>query len=461
MTKMLTLMLVGSMLLCVCGCPAQQEPDAKAVDFAVGWSTHEDPAVAAETAAKDAIAKLGDQPKALIFYEYFPKTAKDAEGEDKEVPDTEKEKAVLPAIRGVASDIPVIGCRARSLVNGGTMLTNTVAVLAIGGSEVFCKAVKTELVADRKAVGAAIAEGVKDVKNLKLIMALSEMNLSFDTTPGISVEDFIRGALDTVGEGVTLFGGNCMPNDYETDKGGIQFFNDETLAGHVVALAIGGPIAVHANHTNEFIPSEETLTVTKADDKWVQQLDDKPAAEVYRTVRGMPEDEEFTSDFQHPIGVIVTDEKVYLRMILDWIDADGNDRQGNASDMPPGSLQFVAAVPEGTKIKVLAGGSDPQAILDTAKEGILESLDQAGDSKPLLALLSDCCARGMRLRKFRQADECEIQQAILPALADREPMPIFGFYAWGELGPIAGPFAGLPCMYQQHTFVSAVLTEEE
>ena len=38
---------------------------------------------------------------------------------------------------------------------------------------------------------------------------------------------------------------------------------------------------------------------------------------------------------------------------------------------------------------------------------------------------------------------------------------IFGFYAWGELGPIAGEFGGLPCMYQQHTFVSAVLTEEK
>jgi len=39
--------------------------------------------------------------------------------------------------------------------------------------------------------------------------------------------------------------------------------------------------------------------------------------------------------------------------------------------------------------------------------------------------------------------------------------PLFGFYAWGELGPIAGPFGGLSCMYQQHTFVSAVITEEK
>ena len=86
----------------------------------------------------------------------------------------------------------------------------------------------------------------------------------------------------------------------------------------------------------------------------------------------------------------------------------------------------------------------------------------AGDAKPLLALLSNCCARGMRLREFRQGEECEIRGAILPVVDEQGGhVPIFGFYAWGELGPIAGPFAGLRCMYQQHTFVSAVLTEAE
>ena len=76
-----------------------------------------------------------------------------------------------------------------------------------------------------------------------------------------------------------------------------------------------------------------------------------------------------------------------------------------------------------------------------------------------MALISDCCARGMRLRQFRKASECEVQQAIRPALGAKAGVPIFGFYAWGELGPIAGPFAGLGCMYQQHTFVSALVCE--
>lgn len=437
--------------------PVQPEPTplegggGPAVAFSVSSWTDADPAVAAMTAAEDAISNLGCPAKGLVFYEYYPKTVKDAEGNEKEVPDPEKDKLVLPAIRGVAGSIPVIGCRARSLVNDGTKLQDTVAVMAIGGEQVSCKAVKAELATDRKAVGTAVAEGLKDVKDLKMVLALSEMNLSFDTTEGVSVEDFIRGVLDVTGKDVTLFGGNCMPNDYPDDKGGVQFIDDEVLEGNVVAMGIGGPIAVHANHTNEFALSTETVTVTEADDKWILKLDDKPAAEVYRQIRGMKPEEPFTSDSQHPIGVIVTpdEQKVYLRMVLE-------------EDQQRGALRFVAAVPVGTKIKILIGGFEAQAILDSAGAGIGESLKKAGEAEPLLALLSDCCARGGRLREFRKAEECEIKQAILPAMGEKGgTFPIFGFYAWGELGPIAGEFGGLPCMYQQHTFVSAVLTEQK
>jgi small ligand-binding sensory domain FIST len=109
-------------------------------------------------------------------------------------------------------------------------------------------------------------------------------------------------------------------------------------------------------------------------------------------------------------------------------------------------------------VKILKGGADAQAILQSARDGITQMLYSAGDSKPLVALISDCCARGMRLAKFGKAGDCEVADAILPAFGGKQ-VPIFGFYAWGELGPIAGPFAGLGCMYQQHTFVSLLLCE--
>ena len=433
------------------GCSGQPAGKAAAgpapVAFAVAWSTGEDPAKAAETATAKAVKDLGCPAKGIVFYEYFPKMVKSADGSEQEVPDTAKEALVLPAIRAAAKGVPAIGCRARSLVTGGTMLTNTVAVLAIGGEKVACKTVKIPLADDRMAVGKGIGDALKSVGGLKLILALSEMRLSFETKEGVSVEDLIRGVLDTAGKDVVLLGGNCMPNEAGKDLAGVQFFDDETLSGHVVAMGIGGPIAVYANHTNEFQPSDETVKVTKATDKWVYEFDGKPASEVYRQLRGMKPEDPLSSDWQHPIGVIVAPGKVYLRMVLE------EDKENKA-------LRFVAAVPEGTEVKILKGGDDAAAILESAKQGIVDSVKKAGDAKPLVAIISDCCARGMRLRKFRKSDdECEVKQAILPALGDKAGFPIFGFYAWGELGPIAGPFHGLPCMYQQHTFVSAVVTE--
>ena len=74
---------------------------------------------------------------------------------------------------------------------------------------------------------------------------------------------------------------------------------------------------------------------------------------------------------------------------------------------------------------------------------------------PALCILSDCCARGMRLRMFGKGKEDEVTQSVLPAL--KLPVPVFGFYAWGEIGPIKGEYQGLSHQYQQHTFVSALI----
>ena len=58
----------------------------------------------------------------------------------------------------------------------------------------------------------------------------------------------------------------------------------------------------------------------------------------------------------------------------------------------------------------------------------------------------------MRLRTFTEQGNDEIKEAVLPALG--ESVPIFGFYAWGELGRIQGQYEGMDHQYQQHTFVS-------
>ncbi|MHC4500868.1 MAG: FIST N-terminal domain-containing protein, partial [Planctomycetota bacterium] len=376
--------------------------------------------------------------------------------------DIAAEQAAAKAIDAVCGPVPNIGCRARSLVNGGTLLKNSVAVLALGGAQADVGVAAVPITDNRRATGEQVAEAMKNVRSLDLIIALAEMRLSFEAKEGVSVEDFIRGVLDNGPRDLNLLGGNSMPDDMAAaDLAGAQFYNGTALKGYVVAMGIGGPIRTFGNHNNEFKASQKTVTVTDTRDKWVISFDGKPAAEVYRELRGMKPDEQFTSDWQHPIGVVVAPGKEYVRMILNWVGPDGKDKDGKETDLPAGSLSFVAPVVKGTKVKVFAGGDDARAIVSAAADGVGETMKEAKKAgvKPVLCLLSNCCARGMRLRSFRQGNDDEVTEAIIPSM--KKEIPLFGFYAWGELGKIKGQYQGMGHQYQQHTFVSAVVAIEE
>jgi len=434
---------------------------ADTVRFSVASSTNPDPAAAGAEAVNAAVSGLGCPAKAVVFYAYYqdPNFVPDEESQATAVKqDPAAEEEIVKSVAQACGDIPNVGCRARSLTNKGTLLKDAVTVLAIGGEQASVAVKAVEISDDRRSCGVELGQAMKDVNDLELILALAEMRLSFEAKEGVSVEGFIRGVVDTVGQDVMLLGGNSMPDDMAGDDlDGAQYINGQVLKGHIVALGLGGPLDSVGTHTNEFVQSDQTLTVTENRDKWVVSFNDKPAMGVYRDLRGMEPEEELSSDWQHPIGVIVGEDKVYVRMILDWITEDGTNMKGEESELPPGSLKFVSPVVEGTRVKVLKGGDNAQAIVDAAREGteaLLAKAKQAG-IKPVLHILSDCCARGMRLRTFRTGDADEVTDAIIPAMD--EEIPLLGFYAWGELGPIAGEYQGLTYQYQQHTFVSGMV----
>ena len=52
---------------------------------------------------------------------------------------------------------------------------------------------------------------------------------------------------------------------------------------------------------------------------------------------------------------------------------EGKDKDGKQTDLPAGSLAFVAPVDKGTKVKILAGGRDAKAIVSSARKGISEN----------------------------------------------------------------------------------------
>jgi hypothetical protein len=481
-------MLAAGLLLGLCGCPGEPqrnslknlppakkkvepqppevEPDGREevpvktgtpVAFGVAACTNRDPAVAGRTAVEDAVERLGVPAKGIVFFEYFPKTltatVTDAEGqqrqEEREVPDKDKERRLLEAVSEAAGKTPAIGCRARSLVAEGVQPADTVAVLAVGGDDVQCRVASVRLSGDRNAVGTALAKALGGAEKLDLFVAISEPGLAYDEGSDTSASDFVCGVLGAAGgKDVVLFGGGGMPDDEANGPGSVQFCGGKMLEGHVVALGIGGPIGVHASRAHEFTPAEETLKVTKSSGRRVFELDGRPAAAAYREVRGMEPDDEFTVNWQHPLGLVTGPDEVCLRMV------HGEDREN-------GALEFATPIPEGSEVKVLFGGGDPQAILDSAGRAVSQSFEKAGDAKPLVVLAADSFARARRLREFHPGGEDQLGEAIASARGEHEETPIFGFCAYGGLGPVAGELRGQKCAYHQHTIVSVVVAGEK
>lgn len=446
--KWLTIAAVSAvgLLVATSGCRREQAP-AREFVIATGWAQEPEPAAAAEKAARMAMERLGGKPlRGVVFYENFPGHP--------------QEREVGAAVRNVAGDVPAIGVRAIPYCDQGALWENSVVVLAIGGRDAAVEAVAEKLEDDRLELGRRLGRRLARGSDLRLVMVLSEPNLSF-APEHISVENFLLGLEETLGEQVMVFGGNGMP--LQGEAGSVQFLQGEAMEGAVVALGIGGPVRFIGSNANEFEPVDRPITVTKARGKWVMEFDGRPAAEVYRELSGKKPGEPITYDDTDPIGVDLGDGQLYVRMVLfekkakyTPEEARRKDYIDESKDLPAGSLRFVAEVPEGTRARVLVYKKDPQRILRSAAAGVERAIGlmKPGET-PLLVLTSSCCARRYRLRELDpRADE--VKQGIRLA-SGAATVPVFGLDAWGELGPINTPYKGLPYQYQQHTFVSGLL----
>ena len=431
-------------LLLVGGC-ARSSHTGRDFRIATGYSENIDPIAAAAEATEMACQQLGaSEVKAVIFYENYPSHA--------------REKEIGKAVADAAGNVPSIGVRAIPHCDTGTLWHHSITLMAIGGGDARVKVVSSPLSDDRLALGNNIGGELKGVQDLKLVLVLSEPNLSF-SPDHISVENFLEGIKQTLGPEAMVFGGNGMPGEKEIS---VEFINGEPLNGAVVAMGIGGPIRFIGTNTNEFEVSDQVVTVTKARGKWVMEFDGRPAADVYREFSGKKSDQPITYDDVDPIGVDLGDGQVYLRMVLFERKAKytpeelkRDDYIAESNDLPAGSLRFVAEVPEGSKAHILTYTGSANRILQSATAAVSRSLGLLREGeKPLVVLTSSCCARRDRLRKL-DPNADEVRQGIRPAM--KEAFPIFGLDAFGELGPINRPYKGLPYQYQQHTFVSGIL----
>lgn len=257
--------------------------------------------------------------------------------------------------------------------------------------------------------------------------SLSEDIFNHEYNAGINLHDGLMGR----GEEIALLGYQQFGVPFTGGSAGdalnmeetLVFHNDEIVTNGIVFAIFGGdkPFGQGVSHGHH--PVSEPLTVTKADENIVHELNGRSAFDVFaeqikeeaNEIHGVdlesvsPDEKEFTQLLTaFEVGIATTNDQYKVR----W--------PGPTADKE-GPLAFATKIPEGVEITIMH--SDPDAQISAARESAATSVDGADNIAG--AYVFDCTCQGIILGD-RFAESVNAMHEELDA-------PLVGMKTYGEI----------------------------
>jgi len=191
-----------------------------------------------------------------------------------------------------------------------------------------------------------------------------------------------------------------------------QFFGNAVCQGAVVVLALFGPAKAVFRISNSWHPVGNRVRVDAVSGRKVLRIDGKTALDFYRETLGP----HVAPATEMPLAVFEGGDNFTIRGPLYYDEADG-------------SIVVSDSVQEGAQVR----------ITEATRENILEDVESSlhdlvatlpPDFVPDAALVFSCYARS-NILGLRAREEFELLRRILPS-----GLPILGFHAYGEIGPV-------------------------
>ena len=257
------------------------------------------------------------------------------------------------------------------------------------------------------------------------------------STPVASLITGLGAAHTRSGEDPVLFGG--VASGAETPGGNTLILDDDACFEGAVGLALLGDLRCDIAVSQGCRPIGPNLTVTRAKGNLLLRLDDRPALEVLRAVvHGLGERDRKLLAGGLFLGRSIHDSKAHLGR------GDYLIRNVVGADEDSGGVAVADILPEGATVRLHFRDAT------TATEDLELLLDaQQLHGPPAGAFLVTCNGRGERFFGKQNHDSVTIQRAFLPAESGSEaaksgeaitppsaPVPLAGFFAAGEIGPI-------------------------
>ena len=212
-----------------------------------------------------------------------------------------------------------------------------------------------------------------------------------------------------------------------------QFCGREVLSDTVPVLLFSGQLVYSLGVESGWSPIGRRMRVTRAEGQTLHELDGRPALELYR----------------HYLGDLVEDLAGLRAYPLAVFEQGGTRfylRVASRADPESGSIRFLADVPEGAEVQITQAIRDE--IIDGVRRSVRSALSDYPGAAPEAAMLFSCTGRKIALGT-RTREEIRLAREALPL-----PVPVCGFYTFGEIGPLTHHGGA---RYHNTTFVTLLL----
>lgn len=373
-----------------------------AIAAGVGSDQGNDAYEVGANACKNAFGRLGQSSADLVIV--FSSVAYD-------------QKKVIEGVRSVSKNTLLVGSSTAGEITNDGPAKKSVAVMVIKSDQITFAAgcSGSDIKTNAKKAGQDAAEQVKK----QLGDGLKTFILLTDTLSG-NGSDVLRGVLDVLGQHFPVVGGGS--GDDAQYKQTFQYFNNDVLSGSAVGLGLAGKFNFSVGVKHGWVSLSPALKVTKSTGAVVQEIDGKPAIQMYEkylgTERAMQLKETVLAKLalSYPLGMQVEGSDELLLRAPFFVDKEG-------------SITCGGEVPQGSEVRLMVGSS--REAIEAAKQAAEKLIEQLG-SKPKAVLIFNCHVRDKLLGPKAKEEIDAIQEVI-----GRE-VPLMGFYTYAEQAPLAG-----------------------
>ena len=351
----------------------------------VGLSKHPNPARAARDAVEQARKESGiEKPSLVMVYATV----------------SYPQEQTLAMIRELVGPVPIAGCSVEGTISqhGSVEENFTLMVSLIESDELrFDVASSVGLGEDSARVGRELGESLRPkLKDdaIALIMLTDGLVMNYDLFADALKESLFPDRF------LPCLGG--MAGDDWTFENTYQYINGEVITGGVVGVLMSGPRKMACSITHGCASVGNKHEITKADSYTIQEIDGRPALEVFKEYLHIDEINDWPKAVANVgIGLRASSElsKSYDEFVIRYVPLK-NDEEG--------TIQIPTEISAGTSIWMMRRDHDK---MEAGIGRIVKDLkEKLGTAKPQLVFQFDCVGRAkVILRCSKRAYACLIE----------------------------------------------------